>query len=237
MKVIGRDIGPALDSLYGQIQARVAAADRDLQVEPFEGDALSSVRWTPKAATIYLHTGVPTHALPHVFGVALQHVRQTLDAYPEVRRPQGKRKQPEGADLVRGALRELVLEPDAEVQLGSLGLDREWENEQRHQAMKDLLREPPEDWNEPGSMGNAFAALQYARLAVQHPPQMFEALRKRMEEALPLAAERGEAAGRVLRRRRWGNAGACVESLVNVRNELELGDVAAIEDRRTGQLL
>ena len=236
MKVIGRDIGGDLDSMYRNIEARAGVeAERELRVVAFEGGSLSNVKWAAKTVTIQLHKGVPTHALPHVLGVALQHVRQTLDGYPEVRKPQGT--QPAGSDLVRGALRELVLEPDAEVQLGALGLDREWENEQRHQAMKDLLREPPSDWGEEGTLGNAFAALQYARLQVQHPPEMFEALRKRMEEVLPSAAERGEAAGRALRRRRWGTAAAAVESLVNVREELGLGDVAAIADRRTGQLL
>ncbi len=228
MKVIGRDINDSVDRMYHQVEARVAAASRDLDIVAFEGEGLSSVKWSPKAVTISLHSGVPTHALPHVLGIALQHVRQDLDGYPNVRKP--KRRQPEGSDLVRSVLRELVLEPDAEAQLAGLGLDREWEQEQRHQAMKDLLREPPEDWNEAGSLGNDFIALQCARLEVTHPPKMFEALRKRVEEALPVAAERAELASRALRRRRWGTANACLHSLINVRDELGLADLATITD-------
>lgn len=228
MKVIGRDINDSVDRIYHQVEARVAAASRDLNIVAFEGEGLSSVKWSPKAVTISLHSGVPTHALPHVLGIALQHVRQDLDGYPNVRKP--KRRQPEGSDLVRSVLRELVLEPDAEAQLAGLGLDREWEQEQRHQAMKDLLREPPEDWNEAGSLGNDFIALQFARLEVTHPPNMFEALRKRVEDVLPVAAERADLASRALRRRRWGTANACLHSLINVRDELGLADVATITD-------
>lgn len=228
MKVIGRDIGLSLDRMYHEVEARVAAADRDLKVVAFEGEGLSSVKWSPKAVTISLHSAVPTHALPHVFGIALQHVRQDLDGYPNVRKPKGR--QPQGSDLVRAALRELVLEPDAEAQLAGLGLDHEWEQEQRHQAMKDLLREPPADWNEEGSLGNDFIALQCARLEVTHPPKMWDALRKRVEEVLPVAAERAEMAGRALRRRRWGTAQACLNSLVYVRDELGLGDIATVTD-------
>lgn len=228
MKIIGRDIGDSLDRMYHEVEARVAAADRDLKVVSYEGEGLSNVKWSPKAVTISLHSAVPTHALPHVFGVALQHVRQDLDGYPNVRKPKGR--QPQGADLVRAALRELVLEPDAEAQLTGLGLDREWEQEQRHQAMKDLLRDPPEDWNELGSLGNDFIALQCARLEVTHPPKMYEALRKRVEEALPVAAGRADEASRALRRRRWGSAQACLHSLINVRDDLGLGDIATITD-------
>jgi hypothetical protein len=228
MKVIGRDITGGVERMYREVEARVAAANRDMKVVAFEGEGLSNVKWSQKAVTISLHSGVPTHALPHVLGIAVQHVRQDLDGYPNVRKPKGR--QPQGADLVRSALRELVLEPDAEAQLTGLGLDREWEQEQRHQAMKDLLRDPPEDWNEEGSLGNDFIALQLARLEVTHPPKMYEALRKRVEEVLPVAAERADLAGRALKRRRWGTASACLASLVNIRDELGLADIATITD-------
>lgn len=229
MKVIGREVTGGVERMYREVEARVAAASRDMEVVAFEGEGLSSVKWSPKAVTISIHSGVPTHALPHVLGIAVQHVRQDLDGYPNVRKPK-KRRQPEGSDLVRSALRELVLEPDAEAQLTGLGLDREWEQEQRHQAMKDLLRDPPEDWNEEGSLGNDFIALQLARLEFTHPEKMYEALRKRTEEVLPVAAERADLASRALKRRRWGTASACLASLINIRDELGLADLATITD-------
>lgn len=234
MKVLGREIDDRIDPMYREIAGRVGTqTNRELRIEGGEGGELSHVKWAAKTVTITLHTGIPTHALPHALAVALQHVRQTLDGYPLVRKPAGR--QPQGSDLVRGALRELVFEPDAEVALAPLGLDREWEHEQRHQAMKDLLKDPPEDWNTEGALGCDFIALQMARLELSHPPQMYEALRKRLEEALPVAAERGRLAGLALRRKRWGTARAALESLVNVRDELGLGDVATIEDPRTNR--
>ena len=123
--------------------------------------------------TISLHSGVPDARAPaRASAIALQHVRQTLDGYPNILKPAGR--QPEGSDLVRGALRELVAEPDAEAQLLALGLDRTWENEQRHQGMKSLLQKPPADWNDAESLGNLFLALQYARMSLTHPPDDVE---------------------------------------------------------------
>ncbi len=237
MQVLGKDIGTALDARYAEIERRVRSeGERELVVEGFEGGSISNVEWHEGRVRIALHTGVPRHALGHVFGVALEHVRQRLDRFPDVVRPPID-EQPEGAEIVRQALRELVLAPEAEMHLQGLQLDDRWEVEQRHQGMKDLLRDPPADWDEAGTIGNDFMALQYARFAVQHPRDMWDGLRKTMEQRLPLACERGAAALKVVRTYGWGGPGACLESLVGVRNELELKDVAAVEDRRTRELM
>ena len=236
MNVIGRDIGEALDELHEQLQGRLRVeAELELKVEAFEQDALSNVRWGDDGVTIQLHQGVPTHALPHVFAVALQHVRQRLDRYPDVRRLPGP--QADEAAPLRQALRELVLASEAEMQLASLELDQEWELEQRHAAMKEMLRDPPEDWAEPDSGGGKFMSLQYARFANEHPPEMWEGLRTTFTDTLPAAAENGESVLGVIRDSGWGTPGACLQSLVGARDELDLKDVALIEDRRSGELL
>lgn len=236
MQIIGRDIGDALDALYEELQRRLRVeAERDLRVEGVEQDAISNVRWADDAVTVLLHEGVPTHALPHVFGVALQHVRQRLDRYPDVRRPAGE--QPDGSGLLRQALRELVLAAEAEMQVASLELDQEWELEQRHAGLKEMLRDPPEEWGEVGNGGNKFMALQYAHFSVLHPPQMWEGLRKTFEDRLPAAAEHGEGVLQLVRKNGWGTPGACLQSLVAARDELDMRDVALIEDRRSGELL
>lgn len=228
MKVMNKDIGQELDSMYGLIAGRVAASGRELVVETYEGAGLSDVEWTDEAVIVRVHSGVPTHALAHVLAVALQHVRQTLDGYPRIAEPD--EPQPEGSELVRSSLRELVLESDAEAQLVSLGLDRTWESEQRHQAMKGLLKAPPADWNEEESLGNLFIALQYARMSLNHPPEMWKALAKRTEEVLPNAAHRGEQALLAVKKRRWGNAKNALESFVLLRDELGIGDLVKVED-------
>lgn len=236
MKVLGKDIGTALEKRYAEIDQRVRTeALRTLVVEGFEGGSISNVDWQESQIHILLHTGVPRHALAHVFGVALEHVRQRLDRFPDVVRPPVE-EQIEGAEIVRQALRELVLAPEAEMHLAPLNLDDTWEIEQRHQGLKDLLRDPPEDWDDAGTIGNDFMALQYARFAVQHPKDMWDGLRRTMEQRLPLACERGQAAVKLVRTYGWGGPGACLESLVAVRNELELKDLAAIEDRRSREL-
>ncbi len=236
MKVIGRDIGEALDERYQALERRLREeAGRELSVEAVEQESLSNVRWGDETVTVQLHKGVPTHALPHVLAFALEHVRQRVDRYPDVRRPAGD--QPEEARAVRQSLRELVLAPEAEMQLASLELDQQWEVEQRHSAMKEMLRDPSEAWREAGSGGSSFMALQYARFRLQHPPEMWEGLQKAFQEQLPAAAESGEGVLKVIRKTGWGTPGACLQSLVAARDELGLRDIALIEDRRTGEFL
>ena len=236
MKVIERDIGDAVDALYEQLQSRLRVElQHDLRIEGVEQDSLSRVRWEDGVVTVLLHRGVPTHALPHVFAVALQHVRQRLERYPDVRRPPGP--QPDPAPLLRQTLRELVLAPEAEMQIAALELDQQWELEQRHAALKEILREPPEGWDELDTHGNKFMALQYARFTLQHPPEMWEGLRKTMQDELPAAVENGEGVLQLIRKSGWGTPGACLQSLLAARDELALRDVALIEDRRSNEFL
>ena len=216
MKVIGKDIGTALDGLYEELASRVRIeAERELSVDAFEGTAFSNVGWRRDGVVISLHNGVPPHALPHVFGVALQHVRQRLDRYPAVRR--GQQNDPAEGPLLRTALRELVLAPEADLQL-------------------ELVRDADDDWNEVGNACNAFAALQYARFAIDHPADLWTSLRDQTVERLPAAAEHGEGVVQVLRRTGWLTLGACLQSLIAVRDELSLLSYALIEDRRSGDI-
>ena len=47
MNVNGRDIGDAIDGLYEEISNRVSAeAARELQIDKFDGDSFSRVRWS-----------------------------------------------------------------------------------------------------------------------------------------------------------------------------------------------
>ena len=236
MKIAGHEIGDALDPLYAELEGRVRVeAERDLRVESGEQDAISTVSWSdPETVIVSVHQGVPTHALPHVLAVALQRVRQRLDRYPVVRPP--LEEAPEEGPMLRQALRELVLSAEGEMHIEALALDHEWESEQRHNGLKDILRDPPADWGTLGSAGNKFMALQYARFAGQHPPEMWEGLRKSFQEKLPAAAENGEGVLQMVRQTGWGTPGACLQSLVAAREELAMQDVARIEDPRSGDL-
>ena len=234
MKVIGKDIGTALDAMYGALAERVRTeAGCELQVEPFEAGAFSSVDWDEGVCLISLHDGVPTHALPHVLGVALQHVRQHLDQYPTVTEGPGDIY---GGDLVRTTLRELVLAPESEVLLAPLGLDTGWEVEQRHTGLKELIKDAPKEWDDIDSPGGAFAALQYARFAIEHPADLWKALRGPFQEKLPHAAEQGERVASIVQAKGWASADACLESLVAARDALNLATYASIEDTRTGDV-
>lgn len=232
MKVIGKDIGTALDAMYAELEQRVRVeAECELRVEAFEAGAFSSVDWVPGAAVISLHNGVPTHALPHVFGVALQHIRQYLDRYPTV---VGGPRDVYGGDIVRTTLRELLMAPEAETALAPLNLDTTWEVEQRHSGLKDLLRDAPKEWDDLDSPGGAFATLQYARFAIEHPADLWASLKGPFAEKLPHPAEQGERVVALVREKGWATPGACLEALVAVRDALNLGAYVAIEDLRNG---
>lgn len=235
MKVIGRDIGGTLDVMYGQLERRVQAeAERPLQTEAFTGGSFSNVEWREDAVVIQLHSGVPTHALPHVFGVALQHVRQRLDLYPRVIAPV---RQLQSGPLLRSALRELVMGPEAEMHLEPLKLDMEWEVEQRHQGLKDLLRDSTDEWDKVNTPAFIFTALQYGRFSLEHPAELWEPLRDQFTEKLPEAARCGAQIVEAVKKTGWRTPGACLESLVAARDLLGLQEYAAIEDRQRGKLL
>ena len=239
MNVNGRDIGDALDRLVDELTQRLRAeASRDLAIDSFDGDSFSRVRWSDneESVTLFLHENMPTHAIAHALAIALQHVRQRLDKYPEVRRPSGRRAA-EGAGPLRTMLREVVMAPEAEERIATLGLDREWELEQRHSALKELLRAPPDEWKRDGTLGNQFAALQYARFELEHPPEMWKSLREEMEKALPIAAEHGKAAVTAIAEHGWKSPDDCLASLLAARDALSLQYVAWIEDRRSGEML
>lgn len=238
MKVIGRDIGDVLDGLYEDISNRVRdEAARELEIEKFDGDSFSRVRWgqNTESVLIFVHEHLPTHAIPHVLAVALQHVRQRLDRYPDVRTPTG-RQAASGAGPLRTMLREVVMAPEAESRIADLGLDQEWETEQRHEAMKQILRAPPSEWKRDGTLGNKFAALQFARFELEHPSALWKSLRDDMEAGLPVAAERGRQAVEAVREHGWDSADACLQSLLAVRDRLGMDYIAWIEDRRSGEI-
>jgi len=137
--------------------------------------------------------------------------------------------------MLRGALRELVLAPAADHALEKLNLDVEWEAEQRHQALKNLLRDADPEWNDPEQSAFAFAALLYARAAIEHP--LWESLAAMFQETLPEASKLGSEIESVVRENGWASPGACLQSLLAARELTGLNDIAAILDRRTSVIL
>ncbi|MDA0351444.1 MAG: hypothetical protein DWG79_00915 [Chloroflexi bacterium] len=234
MKVIGKDIGTVLDRLYAEVESRVTVeAERELRFEAGAEGSFSNVIWRADGVVIQLHNGVPNKALPHVVGIALEHVRQRLERYPSLQRPAVDEAD---GPLLRSALRELVLAPAADHALKALTLDVQWEAEQRHQALKDLIRDHAE-WDDPAESGHAFLVLLYARAAIEHPAELWPALDAAFQEALPRVTEHGRAVEEAVRRHGWTSPGACLESLLAARALLDLDALAPILDRRTGQTL
>lgn len=236
MKVIGKDIGDAIEHLHAEIESRLRVeAERSLQFESGAEHVFSNIMWQQDKVVIRLHNGVPTHALPHIVGVALEHVRQRLERYPAIQRP--AENDAVDGPIIRAALRELVFAPAANHALSALALDVEWEDEQRHQALKDLLRDYSE-WEDDGGDGIlVWALLVYARGAIEHPTELWRAIEEDCHAKLPDVAKLGTTVARAVTERGWTSPGACLESLIAVRKLLNLETVAPILDRRTGEMV
>ena len=236
MKVIGKEIGTAIEPLYQEIEARLLDdTECTLRIEQYQGGALSDIDWEDRPGTVVISllAGVPTHALAHVLGVALQHVRQTLDHYPDVIIGESDF---DGGPTLRHALRDLVLGPEAEARLVPYGIDSQWEVKQRHQGLKGILREATKDWEDPAAPDHALGALFYARFALDHPEELWTGLKKEFTKKLPAVAESGEGLAQLVRESGWATPDACIEALVNARDEMGMIDIASIEDRRDGTL-
>ena len=222
MLALGTDIGSTLDSMYTSIGKRLQGeTDRTLAVEPFRGQALSRIDEGEQTVTIQIHQDVPQPAVNHVLGVALQHVRQELDGYPRVL--PGSREVT-GIPLVRMALRELVMAPEAETHLQDLEIDGEWERDQRLNGLLRLLnRADPQYWDAFGSPEHAFSAIQYARICQDHRSDgLTPWVRSRFERELPHAATCGAVIARDVSSIGWGDPDSCLESLNAARDQLRL---------------
>lgn len=235
MNVIGKNIGNSLDEMYEEISSQASAhGHSEIVLESFEGGTFSSVIWETEKIKIRLHNGVPTHAMPRILGVALQHVRQRLDKFPSVQKTSNDVV---GGSLVRDALRELVLAPEANEHLAHLNLDTEWEDEQRHQGLKQLIKDAPEEFRHVGEPGNAFASLLYARYCFDHPEVMWKQLKKQFAEELPAAAENGESIAEIVGKNGWATPAAALSSLHLTHEELNLGAYVVIENRLKSELV
>jgi len=222
MQALGTDIGNKLDSMYTSIGNRLQAeADRALAVEPFRGQALSRIDDRDHQVTIQIHEDVPPPAVTHVLGVALQHVRQSLDGFPRVL--PGAREVG-GIPQVRMALRELVMEPEAETRLRELDIDDGWERDQRLSGLVRMLnRADARYWDAFGSPEHAFTALQYARMTLDEREDSISPwVRSRLERELPNAATCGGVIAREVSRIGWAEADSCLASLNAARDQLRL---------------
>lgn len=235
MNVIGKNIGNSLDKMYEEISSQASAnGHSEIILESFEGGTFSAVIWETEKIKIRLHNGVPTHAMPRILGVALQHVRQKLDKFPSVQKTDNDVV---GGSLVRDALRELVLAPEANEHLAHLNLDTEWEDEQRHQGLKQLIKDAPEEFRHVGEPGNAFASLLYARYCFDHPEVMWKQLKKQFVEELPAAAENGESIAEIVGKNGWATPAAALSSLHLTHEELNLGAYVVIKSRLKTELV
>ena len=91
------------------------------------------------------------------------------------------------------------------------------------------------EWSEENSPAFLFAALLYARAAIEHP--LWEKLKPTFHDTLPLASELGTQIEDGVRSNGWNSPGSCLQSLLVARELTNLEQITRILDPRTGTLL
>ena len=153
MIVLEREIGDQLDDLFESVMVGLAnmfsekskednvnnELERKLTILPQDDGLLSRIQWVDGNPYIYLRSDIPTHAIPHILGTALCHVKQKIDQFPDAVKNDDT-EEPDGVVLARMTLKEFVLSLNAEKMMTSIDFNMDWEDQQRHQGVKDLLK-------------------------------------------------------------------------------------------------
>ena len=79
-----------------------------MTILPQDDGLLSRIQWVDDNPYIYLRSDIPTHAIPHILGTALCHVKQKIDQFPDVVHNDDE-DEPEGVVLARMTLKEIIL--------------------------------------------------------------------------------------------------------------------------------
>ncbi len=251
MIVLEREIGDQLDDLFESVMVGLAnmfsekskednvnnELERKLTILPQDDGLLSRIQWVDGNPYIYLRSDIPTHAIPHILGTALCHVKQKIDQFPDAVKNDDT-EEPDGVVLARMTLKEFVLSLNAEKMMTSIDFNMDWEDQQRHQGLKDLLKmlNPEEDdaFTSAGHPTLQFFSLIYAKYSLLHPSEMWKGLSKTIKKDFPIFAQSGEKILEIINDIGYDDIDSCLKCLVDVRDEIAMRPYTLIADRRDG---
>ena len=249
MKILEREIGDQLDGLFEEVAVSLANSfaknaskeDDGLEIEnklsilPQNDGLLSRIKWEEGNPYIYIRSDIPTHAIPHVLGTALCHVKQKIDLFPDVVQNENE-EEIDGALLVRIALKELLMSLNAEETMKNIKFDIDWEDKNRHQGFKDVLGML--DRNEDDSFvsiehpTHQFFSLTYAKFSLIHPPKMWDGLKTQIMNDYPEFVKSGKKILEIINEYGFEDVDSCLKSLTGIRDEIAMRPYTLILDRR-----
>ncbi|MBI51653.1 MAG: hypothetical protein CL779_00345 [Chloroflexi bacterium] len=251
MIVLEREIGNQLDDLFESVvvglanmfseKSKEAKGDSELErklvILPQDDGLLSRIQWVDDNPYIYLRSDIPTHAIPHILGTALCHVKQRIDQFPDAVKNEDE-EEPDGVVLSRMTLKEFVLSLHAEKTMESIDFNMDWEDEQRHQGLKDLLKmlnpEEEDGFNNSGHPTLQFFSLIYAKYSLFHPSDMWRGLSKSIKKDFPAFVQSGEKILEIINDIGYDDIDSCLKCLVDIRDEIAMRPYTLITDRRDG---
>tara|TARA_B110000014_G_C20126774_1_gene601208 strand:+ start:12777 stop:13541 length:765 start_codon:yes stop_codon:yes gene_type:complete len=251
MIVLEREIGDQLDDLFESLMVSLAnmfsekstkeqvdnESERKLTILPQDDGLLSRIQWVDDNPYIYLRSDIPTHAIPHILGTALCHVKQKIDQFPDVVHNDDE-DEPEGVVLARMTLKEIILSLHAEKMMEKIDFNMDWEDEQRHQGLKDLLKmlNPEEDdgLSNSGHPTLQFFSLIYAKYSLLHPSEMWKGLSKTIKKDFSAFAQSGDKILEIINDVGYDDIDSCLKCLIEIRDEIAMRPYTLITDRRDG---
>jgi hypothetical protein len=249
MKILEREIGDQLDGLFEEVALSLVNAfaknaskeeerseiERKLSILPQDDGLLSRIQWVEDNPYIYIRSDIPTHAMPHVLGAALCHVKQKIDQFPDVVQNENE-EELDGSLLVRIALKELLMSLNAEEKMKDIKFNIDWEDKNRHQGFKDLLgmldRDQDDGFVSTDHPTHQFFSLTYAKFSLIHPPKMWDGLKTQIKNDYPEFVESGNKILEIIDRSGFKDVESCLKSLTDIRDEIAMRPYTLILDRR-----
>ena len=233
MDVLGVTLPADLTSFYQEVEALFADQGVMLTCEWIEGPEFGGFYPNGPIATVGIRSDLPPEAIPHTLAHELVHGLQRQEAWPKaIGNPERGDDSP--AEQVASVLQGIIHCTAAELRIAPLGLDPSWEQRERHQMVRLMLRAPDADAARRGTPLWAYWSLLYTYIGLLHPPEHTRTLLRNIERALPAAAEAGREVMDLVREHGYATREQALSSLRAVQRALELGPNILIEDPLTG---
>lgn len=233
MELLGIALPPALAAFYGEVENALRAAGYTLTCERMEGPEFGGFYLAEGAATVGVRRDLPPDAVCHTLAHELAHGLQRIGGWPGAT-ANPKRGTDSAAEEVAAVLQAIVHCSGAEARIAPLGLDPSWEQAERHQHIRALLRAPHTGANRRGTPAWAYWSLLYAYLTLLHPPERVRTLLRNFHRVIPNAAAAGETAAALVRQHGHNTADQALASLRAVQEAMQLAPNILIEDPRDG---
>ncbi len=233
MNVLGIELTGDLADFYAKVEALYAEDGLALTCEAGDGPEYGGFFRGEGAARVEVRRDLPPDAMRHTLAHELVHGLQRREGWPRAE-ANSDLGDDSSADEVAAMLQAIVHCTAAELRIAPLGLDGSWEQDQRHQAVRTLIRTPHPGADEEGTAAWAYWSLLYAYISLLHPPEHSRTLLHNIERALPAAGASGREAAALVRQHGYATREQALAAMLAVQEAMALAPDVLVEDPRDG---